>query len=560
MTQFIEPNRESDLTGPKVLDRLQSLRTGLLSGFLVSAGSSGFLINIASGRLVNAGTTIYDDATRNDSTILSSALSAPLGANTHALVYAQYAYQDTFPPAAMTFDVSVTTGSPPASPSLPADSVKLADIFIASGESDLSNAQIINSPKVPDLGNADGDVLIERLVNSNLNVFIDGGGDISYDSGTDIVTWTSDIVVRSMTVTHQEKYLSAPLAIGEIAAGTIGSVGDNAIVFTVFDRSTVTEPLSSPQTLTMHVLDLDNPDPAERNLFYNPGTREQIVWLAMTVGGTLVQRAGLGTGLPAPSAAAPPYLFLQHDPLGGTAHAWAPITEDLIVSILSISSLAITTPSSGITELGDNVVTPQLSATTINDGGDGPTTATLTNDDNVESKDVVSGFGGTSSGTFQSDQSYQKSATGANGQVVFTLTADDGNTPDAETVNLNWYRYTYWGFEASDPGSGNYDNTFLKTTIQADQGGQSLRSGRGVTISEPAPASAKYFYFAFPAWKGAVTSIIDNNTGFEVLSAFTQVDAAQAGITTENAAAIAENYRVYRSNSLQTGAINITVS
>lgn len=563
MTQYIEPNKHSDLkangSNTGVLSWLKSLRSGLLEGFTVTAGTADFDINILSGRLTIDGTTIYDDETYLDSGILNAAISSTVGVDTHAMIYAEYTYQDVFPPAAMSLKaIIVQAASDPASPTLPANSIKLADIFIPAGETDLSNATIINAPKIPDRGASANDVLIERLVQSNLNTFFTGGGTMSYDSVADEFSWDADIDVFATVVTNKEKYLSAPLAVGQIASGgsPLTGVGDNAIIFTVFPRINVGD-ISTPTALTLRVLDLDSPTTAALNAFFDETTREQIVWLGMVIGGQLIMRQGLGVQLPAPAGSAPPALFLQHDPAGSTAHQWAAITEDLIVSILSISAFACT---SSPAELGDIVDNPAFTATTTDDGGDGPTTAQLTNDDNLEDKDVVAGFSGTSNGTFQSDQTgYQKSGTGANGAVIFTLTADDGATPDVETVNLDWWRYTYWGFNATDPGAGNYDNTFLKTTITGQNGGSALRSGVGITINET-PASAKYLFFAYPAWKGAPTSIIDNNTGFDVLSAFTEVDAAQAGITTENAAAIAENYRVYRSNALQSGNVNITVS
>ena len=536
MTQFVEPSKKSDLIAPRVLDWLRGVRRGVLDPMTVSYDSA-YLINIASGRLIVDGTMVYDDAGVSQ---LDTGLSGTLGENKHILVHATYVYAD--PPAAMTYGVVITGGTAPTPPALPANSVKLADIFVASGATDLSAANIVQAQVIKSLEATDTTTIIERLAASNLNTIIDGGGIVTLAAGT--LEWSSDITIYSPVITGQEKYNTPPLAIGTIAASTLASVDDDSILFTVIDRKAINT-LAAPQTLAMKSLDLENGD-FDTDFF--GVERENIVWLGMVIGGVVKIRAGMGSVLPAPGADGDMYL---RNTVAGAPY-WDYIYADVIQSILSISSFT----GQGAVELGVIVNNPVFAAVVTNDGGDGPTTAVL----NPGSQNVVSDFGGGSSApSITSTQTgLQKVTPGANGVETFTLTADDGATPDVETFNLNWWRYTYWGFEASNPGAGNYDNTFLKTTIQADQGGSDLRSGIGVTMIESAPASAKYFYFAYPAWKGSVTSIIDNNTGFEVISAFTEVDAAQAGITT--ASAIAENYRVWKSNNLLSGAVSFTIS
>ena len=546
MTQFIEPNMKSDLVAPRVLDWLQSLRTGLLEGFDVSAAGSGFNINIGSGKVIINGTTIYDDAPRNNSTIVSSAVSSPAGANTHVIVYGTYSYQDTYPPASMTISAAAITGDPPASPTLPADSVKFADIFIKKDETNLGSALIVKAPFIPSRGNDDGDVLIERLVNSNYNAICFGGGSILYSAGE--LSWTSDIFFYAPTVTHKEKFFSAPLAIGQAAVSSpLTGVTDDCLIYTVLDR---TSPGTS--SVTLKVLDLTDPNSTVFNEFNNRDTREQIVIVAVIVGGNLNLRPGIGNGLPAPD---PDGLkVLRNDPDGN--HYWSHVQEDMIQAILSISSFGAGDP----VELGTQLVgTLALSATVINDGGDGPTLALLTNNDgNLEEKEVQGDFVG-SSGSFVSDETYQKSATGGNGSVVFTLTAADDATPDEAQATKWWYRYTYWGFNATDPGT--YDETFVRTTITGQPGGiqKALLSGRGATMSAT-PGSSKYFFFAYPEWKGDVTQIVDNNTGFVVTDAFEKVGTAVAVDTETPDAVVEETYNVYRSNQLQSGNVNITVS
>jgi hypothetical protein len=328
MTQFIEPNKKSDLVAPRVFDWLKCLRTGLLEGFTVTPGSSGLLITIASGRVIIGGTTVYDDLTRNDSTLISS---APGTGNRHFLVYAKYTYVDTFPPAAMEIKVAVNSAVAPlkpTAPALPPDSVKLADIFLPEGDTDWTDALFVNAPKMPDRGQADADVLIERLIASNNNVVCAGGGSIIYDGGGNI-TWSQDIKFFATTTTHQEKYFTVPLAVGQIpqTASPLTGVTDNCIVFTVLDRTTVGDP-AAPGTLPLYVLDLNTPDDTIWDIFFDPANRDDIFWLAMVIDGELVTRAGVGNALPPPDADGE--MFLRNDP--GGDHYWSLLNGGVVKS------------------------------------------------------------------------------------------------------------------------------------------------------------------------------------------------------------------------------------
>jgi hypothetical protein len=540
MTQFIEPNKKSDLTAPKVLQWLQSFPSGILNGFEVSPGASGFLLNIQSGRVCIRGTHVYDDLTRLDWAGLS-----PGGGDQHFIVQATYTATDTFPPAPMVIGVKATT--PPTVPSVDVDSVKLADIFVPAGAVDISDCRIINTPRLPARGNDDGDVLIDRLVNSNMNVIVHGGGVFSYDAGTETLSWSDAVDLVAVTVTNKEKFFTVPLASARIDAGTLGpapAVGPNSILFAVFDRRIQNDP-GSPVALDMHVLNLDDPDPVESALFFNPATREQIVFIATVLGGLLKFRGGVGKTLPLPDGDI--RKFLRNSPDG--EHYWSLITADLIVSILSISAFSATTAT---VEIGTEVTAPAFTAGYVQGP---PTSAVLTDGEGTPAKDVS----GTPTG-FASDGVFQKSSDVANGQALFTLTADAGDTPATRNTNINWYRRVYWGFEPVDPGA--YDNEFLKTTVGG--GGSpttrsSLRAGKAFSFSLPIPGAPSYVFFAYPERHGDLSAILDNNNGLPALGAFAKVGTA-AAITTENDEAVAETYNVYRSNEQQTGAVNLTVS
>lgn len=324
MTQYIEPNRKSDLTQATVRAWLSPLASGVLEGFDVTPGSSGFLVNIASGRLVNRGTVIHDDLTRVNDTLINRTA----GQNEHHVIYATYTPAETFPPPSMVIGAVKASAAPPSkpvSPNMPADSVKLADIFISSTAVTWgTGTQIIVTPKLSARGldMTQTEVAVDRLLQANANVIVAGGGGFNYSNPT--LTWDQTIVVSSPTVTARESYFTAPIARVNIAAGSLGGVGPNSLLFIVFDRRVP----GSVTSQVLRVLDLDNPDPVQRDLFFNPTTRDQIVIVGTLTSGVLSLRGGAGMIVP-PAASEPPPKVLHNVP--GGQPVWAPVDDTDVV-------------------------------------------------------------------------------------------------------------------------------------------------------------------------------------------------------------------------------------
>jgi hypothetical protein len=570
MTQFIEPNQKSDLKQAVIREWISQAYTGVMSGFVVTPGSSAFLLTISSGVAWINGTRVHDDETRIDFD-----LSIGGGVDKHVIIIARHTPAEVFPAPSMVIE-AIDNGDDTV-PSLPADSVKLADLFIPAAAADINDCRIVQAPPLPPRGSNDGDVIVERLVNSNMNVVFGGGGSFSRNGGgaNTSLKWTNDILLVATTITNKEKFSTVPLASVSIAAGTLGpdpgdftapgvdhgaaEVRDNCILFTIMDR---TIPVSNPATPTpvaMHVIDLDDPDVTaanslDANLFYDP-TRERIVILGAITNGNLQFRSGISSGLPSPDP--DPDKFLRNDP--GGVHYWSKITADIIVNILSITSLNHVPTNSNI-ELGDEVGGGGVEWPTItftSSYSQGPPTTTVFN----STTDPYAGDDPLAQTPIDGDwwqytgPTLQKTAIGSPQQsVTFRLTADAGDTPDTQDVTMTWGRYFYWGADDADPGAGNYDKTFLNG-LSGGGGAKGIDTNNNRSFTFQVSAGAdKYAYLAFPAWWGPLSSIvvsIDGGPAFEVLAGFTQVDAAQAGITTDNAAAIAEDYRVYRSNVLQ---------
>lgn len=325
MTQDIQPFRNSDLTQTTVRKWLSQQRTGIESGLVVSNGTTNpatsFVVNIASGVAWIGSSRVADDQSYVD---LDLSMSA--GSDKHYAIVGTYTPAETNPAPSMTFSAVVAT--PPARPTIPANSVKLADVFVPSAATGISGCTIKNVAKLPPRGDNNGDVIQENLLESNANVLFTGGGTFTYDGGTDTLSWSAAIDVVAPATSNEAVFESAPLAAGQIAIGSRTGAGDNSIFFVVWDRTTLATP-GSPTALTMRVLDTDNPDPVEAAAF-NTTSRDQILIIGMTVGGSLRLREGLSGVLPDVVAPAdPPPRYLRMDP-GGT-HAWETVQDiDLV--------------------------------------------------------------------------------------------------------------------------------------------------------------------------------------------------------------------------------------
>ncbi len=277
MTQFIEPNQKSDLKQDVVRDWLSQAFTGILSGLDVSPTSvdpaNTFNVNISSGEAWINKTYVDDDETRLDLNLLTTI--GPAGGDEHWIIYGSHTPAGTFPPPPMTISAAMTT--PPTVPTVPADSVKLADVFVPAGANGIADCTIVKAPKLPARGSNDGDIIIERLLSSNMNVLFGGGGAFSHN-GTDTLEWTEDIDLIATTITNKEKFASVPLTATRVGFGGLGPnqtahggtdhgttvVGPNSILFAVLDRLSPQDP-NSPTPTGMRVLDLDAPDATEAN-------------------------------------------------------------------------------------------------------------------------------------------------------------------------------------------------------------------------------------------------------------------------------------------------------
>ena len=141
----------------------------------------------------------------------------------------------------------------------------------------------------------------------------------------------------------------------------------------------------------------------------------------------------------------------------------------------------------------------------------------------------------------------------------------DDNSPTVVSgaVQMNWYRRAYVGGDGTIP---TYNDAFLKTLMnKAGSGtGGATFSGQAANTSIPYAGRSfrfsvtladEYMFIAYDAGHGDLTAVKDkNNSDFNVLGAFTL--AATVAVTTENVAAISENYKIYVSNQKLTGTFD----
>lgn len=268
MTQFVSPYKESPLVAAEVLEWLRNLRAGVISGFEVSAGTTGYRLDINSGYIrALDGTVIHDDLTKID---VDAVISRGSG-DEHFTIWATYSYTDTVPAAAL--QITSSKATPPALPAAPVNSIRICDIFIPSAATDILDANIrfVNAPRQPANG-ASGDALLDLIARGAESFTVFSENAISYDDAAGEIAFSSDMIIQSLAHSHQQRFNQAPLARVEVPTAqspfTVpGSVGArDAILYVEIDRTSPSD-LTSPPTATLKAVDLTNVTaPGDANL------------------------------------------------------------------------------------------------------------------------------------------------------------------------------------------------------------------------------------------------------------------------------------------------------
>lgn len=186
--------------------------------------------------------------------------------------------------------------------------------------------------------------------------------------------------------------------------------------------------------------------------------------------------------------------------------------------------------SQPLVELGATVNQPSFTATY---NGYNPTLATLTNTDNVESKNVT----GTPN-SFNSSQNYSKSIHGQS--VTFTLSASKGVLARSANASVTWVQKVYAG--VATPGTIN--SAFIKALPGT------LATGKNGTYNLNAGVGQKCYVCYRTAFGTSTFTVGGFEGGF--LSPQT--------VSVTNDQGVVENYYVYESENLNLGAVSIVVS
>ncbi len=206
----------------------------------------------------------------------------------------------------------------------------------------------------------------------------------------------------------------------------------------------------------------------------------------------------------------------------GGIPTWAPS------SAYSITSFALVTP---VLEVGAASVNPAFSA--AHSGT--PTSLTLTNGDDAESKDVHA-----TPNSFASSVTRTKSVN--NASTVYTLTGSDGLSSANRSASQFWRPRVFWGTGAA----GGNTEAFIEALANSE-----LLASRVKTFTDNASGSLR-IYFAIPASYGTPTFTVGGfSGGFSLVS---------ASITVTNAFGVTQNYALYVSDTPGLGSTTVAVT
>jgi len=220
------------------------------------------------------------------------------------------------------------------------------------------------------------------------------------------------------------------------------------------------------------------------------------------------------------------------DTAGKAADALA-VRKALLYEPVAINTFSITTPSSGLAEMGSTVSAVTL-AYTLNKTLTAPETLTLSD-------------GGTPVSVIDDASPIELTSLSISSETTYTLAATDAGSPihsaasASKTAKLQFVNRVCWGVAAS----GTVDSAFVNALSN-----KVLSTTKARTISVNA-GSGQYIWYCVPTRLGACTFKVGGfDGGFE---------AAQT-VSVTNASGYAENYYVYRSTNANLGSTSVVVS
>lgn len=201
--------------------------------------------------------------------------------------------------------------------------------------------------------------------------------------------------------------------------------------------------------------------------------------------------------------------------------------DDMDYTPISISSISITTPSSGVAEIGSTVSSVKVTWT-INGT---PVSISL----NSNAVTPVTSTSKTLSGSFTQETDFTLTVTDAGSNSQSAATA-------SKTATLKFYNQCYYGV-AAIPSAVN--STFVKGLANKVLTGTRART---ITVSA---GSNQYIWYAIPKRLGDCSfNVAGFDGGFE----------AKQTVSVTNASGYTEDYYVYRSTNANLGSTTVKVS
>lgn len=258
---------------------------------------------------------------------------------------------------------------------------------------------------------------------------------------------------------------------------------------------------------------------------------------------------GVAGFVPAPAAgdaAANKFLFADG--------SWAQINQSQIVPAFEISSYTKTAPNGGqlLYERGD-ILGAGLTAVAMSYISGPPTAATIINNaspvfgqPNDQSPAAWTVAGDFLSATQPNTVQRGEPGAGTDPSWTPTLDADKGSENDTAALTITWTRRLYTGRDASGAivtQAGILGLTDLSTPLD-----QNRQTSFSLTCAN------EYVYYCAPTSYGTPTFTVNGfSGGFSLVASAVSFD-------TQNAAALASDYDIWRSDNLLTGLINFVVT
>lgn len=377
-------------------------------------------------------------------------------------------------------------------------------------------------------------------VSEDRQIIITGGGTVSWDSGTNTLTWGSAIKITSAVSGFVQEIAAGSATLGELEYlyWTVPRFpSDNRAV--VLQRGIKVPSFSADILNTVAFAHRRDGRLYFRNgRVMASGESRQVFQSEASVSSGLIT-AGNAVPVAAPvSDTVGLYLHRGQNAqdtlwVYGTLDGWMQVGT-LVVGgaavVFSIDTFA--TVAGLLREVGESVASVAFTATySIL-----PDSATIDDNQTAPPPDALT----TPFASFSRTGPFVHTTNGST--VVFTLAATIGTTTKNATITMTWGSRIYYGASVA----GAHNEAFIEGLAS-----NYLDTNRAGSFSA-SPGASQYIYFALPSSFGTPTFVVGGfEGGFNLVA---------AGVSVTNTYGVVQNYDIWRSDNTNLGATNVVVS